>query len=270
MKKIIPSSLDGIKRLAKQVKRSEHITHTAALDVASQSSGYDNFYHARNALSNLKVSQYPVQIHAYWRDKETREKGSEILTLLLPCDWKEFISPSEFSFVRELWHYSVMGSADLSRKTSLGSKKAARESLCTVARTLQFIEATRLRPSRGLVRAYPYADKKHHVPGQDHISIWYDEQKRYLIASEPYHDRYAECDVERDNWLQTHQYSEVKLAWAGMYNPYGGTHLYLISSNEKGIPLDSLVSSVNKLPRPISVDDWEQPSKIYRFASMNF
>lgn len=270
MNKIEPSTLGGIKRLAKQIKRLEGITHTAALDVASQSAGYQNFNHARNTLSNLKVSQYPVQIHAYWRDKETCEKGSETLTLLLPCDWREFLSPSEFSLIRELWHYSVMGNADLSRKTFLNSKNAARESLCAVARTLQFIEATRLRPSRGLVRAYPNSDKKHRVPGQDHISIWYDKQKRYLIASEPYHDRYAECGVERDNWLRTHQYTEVKLEWTGMYNPYGGTHLYLISGNEKGIPLDSLVPAVNKLPNPISVDDWEQPSKIYRFASMSF
>lgn len=42
-----PSSLEGIKRLAKQIKLDEQIAHTAALDEAAKQAGYQNFNHAR-------------------------------------------------------------------------------------------------------------------------------------------------------------------------------------------------------------------------------
>lgn len=48
---IRPSTVDGIKQLAKKIKRELSTTHTEALDVASRQAGYENFVHARRQLS---------------------------------------------------------------------------------------------------------------------------------------------------------------------------------------------------------------------------
>lgn len=45
-----PSTIDGIKRMAKSLCRENNLSHVAALDVVAQQFGYDNFHHARRAL----------------------------------------------------------------------------------------------------------------------------------------------------------------------------------------------------------------------------
>lgn len=50
-----PSTLDGIKRLAKKIKKDRAIKHIEALDVASRLSGYQNFRNAQHALADGKA-----------------------------------------------------------------------------------------------------------------------------------------------------------------------------------------------------------------------
>ena len=50
-----PSSIDGIKRLAKVLTRERSLQHARALDEASQAAGYANFAHARRALSDNRA-----------------------------------------------------------------------------------------------------------------------------------------------------------------------------------------------------------------------
>jgi hypothetical protein len=45
-----PSTMEGIKRLAKSIKREKNITHTKALDLAAQAAGFENFQHAHKTL----------------------------------------------------------------------------------------------------------------------------------------------------------------------------------------------------------------------------
>jgi len=47
-----PSSLDGIKRFAKQLSRQRGIKHYLALDEAAKLAGYQNFKHAQRSFSN--------------------------------------------------------------------------------------------------------------------------------------------------------------------------------------------------------------------------
>lgn len=47
-----PSSLDGIKRFAKQIARDRGVKHHQALDEAAMLAGYENFAHAQRALAN--------------------------------------------------------------------------------------------------------------------------------------------------------------------------------------------------------------------------
>lgn len=46
-----PASIAGIKRLAKKIASEKSVTHTAALEEAAKLAGYQNFIHAKRALS---------------------------------------------------------------------------------------------------------------------------------------------------------------------------------------------------------------------------
>jgi hypothetical protein len=51
-----PTTLPGIKRAAKAIKRERGISHVEALDVAAQAAGYQNFRHARNSLASNRAT----------------------------------------------------------------------------------------------------------------------------------------------------------------------------------------------------------------------
>lgn len=48
---IKPSTLNGVKQLAKKISKAEGIPHTKALDVAARQAGYENYRHARKELN---------------------------------------------------------------------------------------------------------------------------------------------------------------------------------------------------------------------------
>lgn len=50
LSKIKPSGLEGIKRLAKRIKKDRNIKHSKALDVASVQAGFKDFRHARMVM----------------------------------------------------------------------------------------------------------------------------------------------------------------------------------------------------------------------------
>lgn len=47
---IKPTTIDGIKQLAKKIKKARNIQHAKALDVAAHQAGFANFRHAQNQL----------------------------------------------------------------------------------------------------------------------------------------------------------------------------------------------------------------------------
>ena len=76
---IRPSTLDGIKRLAKVIKARQSIQHILALDAAAKHAGFQNFRHARNQLTKNPTPRrsHRVFVTAYWRDMESGTRGRE-------------------------------------------------------------------------------------------------------------------------------------------------------------------------------------------------
>lgn len=56
MTDITPTTIIGIKRLAKTLSRRDAVSHTVALDLAAQAAGFSNFKHASKALERSKLS----------------------------------------------------------------------------------------------------------------------------------------------------------------------------------------------------------------------
>ena len=95
-----PSSIEGIKRLAKSIKRERGITHTLSLDEAARQGAFQNFRHAQNVLSARGSTPrarhgQTVYITSYWRDRDGRSRGRETLKLVLSRPWAELVSRAE-------------------------------------------------------------------------------------------------------------------------------------------------------------------------------
>lgn len=253
---IHPSTIDGIKRLAKEVKTERGIKHTAALDEISRAVGYSNFKHARNCIQQSHPS-FTIFITAYWLDKKTQLRGHETLQIQISEPISALIKPAHLFLNRGLSRFRLEAPDHLANKHLASSKIDAQGYAKTAALTMQFIDATKLVPCVSYTRALPKAANGKTIPAMDHSSIWYDRKtKRYLTADEPYEPAALSQSSERTAWAHKNQFSIAKPNWPGMYNPTGNSRLYLFSHKEKGIPLGPLVSNLNQLHANPIRDTW--------------
>jgi hypothetical protein len=263
---IRPSSLDGIKRLAKSIKNEQSIQHIRALDLAAQSAGFQNFRHARNVLTGSRPN-LPQQrgsrlfLTAYWKDKSSGADGRETLTVWLDSLWSDLVSPQQLKNERALARFRPEGPDHLVKRDLGASQARARAAICAAARALQFMDATKLRPTTGHSRAFPNGNPTNALPGRDHYSVWYDrDSKRYVLADEPYEGAALSRAAERAAWAALHGFTIAQPSWRGMYNPGGGSRLYLVSDSERGVPLEPLVGALDRLPEPIAEESWNGES----------
>lgn len=269
-KSIRPSTISGIKRLAKHIKVAKGISHSEALNQAATAAGHQNFRHAQRILTNVsqpalapRAATYPMFITAYWRDPRDKTSGRETLRIELSAPWEELLKSSELDAARGLAGFAGRGPDHLEKRHTIDRQERARESVCHAARTLQFVAATKLRPSRGYSRAYPKGDPySSPLPGQDHVCVWFDQEKRYLIADEPYGSAYDRTSDARKDWCKKYEYVEKQVEWTGMHYPrdVDGTRLYLVANQDKGPPLEPLVKALNQLPAPPVADNWQGES----------
>jgi hypothetical protein len=263
---IRPSSVDGIKRLAKSLKTERGIQHVRALDDAARAAGFQNFRHASNVLRNGSAPTrtrlgHRVYVTVYWKDRKAGTDGRETLSLWLSVPWGQLVTPAQLQHHRALMNFRGEGTDHLARVNLSDSQSQARRQACATARTLQFIDATKLRPSKSHSRAFPGGRSTNAVPGRDHHSIWYDRDcKRYLFVDEPYELAAQSKASERAAWSAHHGFPIAKPDWPGMYNPDGGSRLYLIADAQKGVPLGPLIVALNALPAPIVERTWDGES----------
>lgn len=263
---IRPSTMEGIKRLAKSLRGELSIKHLQALDAAAQVAGFQNFRHARNQLRAVpKIERFHpghrVFLTSCWKDRNGGGNGRETLSIWLSAHWGKLITPRQLKNLRSLENFRVEGPDHLACEHQQSSQSAARRAVCAAARALNFMDATKLRPSRSNSRAVPGGRQSNAVPGCDHYSVWYDRHtKRYLFADEPYEKAVEGKRHEREIWAKKHGYVIVKPQWAGMYAPDGGSRLYLISHETKGIALEPVAAALDKLPAPIVEASWDGES----------
>lgn len=263
---IRPSTMDGIKRLANSIKVERGIKHIPALEVAAQLAGYQNLKHAQNVLKNGggRPNARPghrLYLTMYWRDKESNTRGRETLSIWLGTLWSDLVTLTQLGHHRALSDFRPEGPDHLAVRHLTHSQSQARREICAAARTLQFMDATKLRPSKSHSRAFPAGRSSNAVPGRDHYSVWYDrETKRYLFADEPYELAVEGKTAERAAWSERHGFAIAKPSWPGMYSPDGGSRLYLIADAAKGVPLAPIVAALDRLPVPIVEAAWDGES----------
>ncbi|WP_244486029.1 MULTISPECIES: DUF5623 domain-containing protein [Bradyrhizobium] len=259
---IRPSSIEGIKQLANRLKKANGLKHSVALDMASKAAGCENFTHARRSLgTNAKPRQAACEIYISvpWRDRATKATGREILKMMVSKPLDALVSPAQYKIARGLIAMRREGPDHIADTYTASSKLAAQEAACAAARTLQFIDATNLKPSKAK-RSLPRGDFQNRMPGSDHDSAWFDPAtKIYIRANEPYSQ--GDVTAEQLKWATQHGWTVAAAPWKGMYNPDGGSWLFLAADTSKGYSLDPIILKLAAAPAPIVVADWSGESR---------
>lgn len=275
---IVPTTLVGVKRLARQIARSGDAPHAEALDRAAVAAGFHNFAHARHALAphavGLTASSSPTfaepvdhaVISMNWRDADR----FGIVAVKAPLSVR--LPGYTLKTVR-----GVPGFLDASPDgeafhfNSSLQRRSAVEDITRLARTLAFSLGTGLIRSKGFASAMPNRSSwQTDLPeAHDHVSIWWDAiDRRHFATDEPYtmgdesgsHAFAAAAWRDRTGWF----YEEPE--WPGMWYPEGGTRLFVAGNPAKGSP-DRVMQCISMLPRPVTsldcYDEWvrERPAK---------
>ena len=264
---VIPSTIEGIKRLANAIKRDQHITHAKALDIAAHRAGFSNFRNAQNRLGTEPsrrtphdAGTYPIWITAYWRDKNN-QAGRETLRVSCRLPWGSALKPGELTAARGLCEFRADAADHLESRKDLADRAAARRAVCEAARTLQFMEVTGLRPLRGQV--YRLTRGVDGMPRRDHASAWRDpDTQSVVVVDEPYSATIEGLLAERAPWAQGVGAAVGATSWAGMYYP-GAATMFLTSLDGRAELLLRLATQLDVAADPVDAETWTGESAPY-------
>lgn len=243
------STLDGIKRKAKAIGREAQLSHLAALNASARHSGFESFQHARKAIERGRrpPHQHSIFLSAYWRDSSVspRTSGVETLEIKLSRPLLSFLSKHQCDYARNLKGFFVEYLDHLEMRSNADSQARAKELLIKAALTLQFVEATGLRPATTKVQRKTIR-KAEELPSSDHISRWFcPDTGSWVMLDEPYgHVTEPASHERREVWIAAQGLSWAKPHWDGLYYP-GHVVPFMISGDE-GL-LNRIVTTVEHL-----------------------
>lgn len=259
---ICPSSIEGIKQLAKRLKRADGLQHAAALDKASKAAGFENYKHALQGLNRMALPQrsaHALYISVPWRDRMKNATGREVLKIQTNKPLDALISPAQYKAARALSAMRREGPDHIADTCTASSQQAAREQACAAARTIQFIEITGWIPSNAK-RSFPRGQFQNRMPWSDHDTAWFDPvAKVHIRANEPYSR--GGPTVEQQQWATYHGWVLAASPWKGMYRPDGGSSLFLAADASRGYSLEPILSKLAAAAPPIVVADWHGESR---------
>lgn len=257
--RIQPQSVDGLKRLAKRIKKDAGIPHATALDVAAQQAGFQNFVHFRNQVENgNNVDEVEVLLTSRWRNPRSRgDFGTLEARILLSRPIPNIVTGYGIEICPRLGSYKLRDGLTLADQRLNPDKTIALRYLGQAARTLQFIDATGLKPARARRSEnilYPSSHRREELPKADHASFWREPRTdRILCMNEPYWSP-DQPITEQQAWANRNGFGIQRLDWGSLYWLNGGTICDLIAHRETGADIDSVVNELRKAPCPFDED----------------
>lgn len=226
-----PSTIDGIKRLAKAIKRESGITYLAALEEAAGKAGFQNFLHATRAIAKSSDQNYTAYVTVYWNDRgpEAPSSGRYTTEVQLTRPLSELLADGLKVGGAYLRNFRLEAPDHIEMRTDAGSPISAMQYLDQARFTLLFMNSTGLvRVSRK--RNIEAMNGLGRVPKADHMTEWEDPQSGdWLLLDEPY---LSPVPGFRKEWLQEHGLYQVAPRWPGLYYP-GLADPYLISPSKE-------------------------------------
>lgn len=256
-----PTTLDGVKRLAAQLRKHQGIKHSNALDIAAKAADCTNFRNAKNVLpARGSTAERPyVLLTIYWWDKAERyEVGRETLRIELARPILETCSKTLLKEVRGFSNLRMVADDHFVCDDVMHKQDYARGRLSTAERSLRFMEQTGLLPSRDYLKGYPEKSHENRLPNMDHSTDWVDPATgQVIVIDEPYSG--VPDENMRTAWAAHHNWRIAKTSWPGMYYPYS-CDLYVTTDGATGYDFDALVAKINGMPAPLLAEEWSGES----------
>lgn len=253
---IRPSTLEGVKRLATQIKKERGIKHADALDLAARAASCENFRHALHVLPSNDGTQarHMVLLTVYWYDKAKYQSGRETLLVNLSKPILDICSKSDLKVVRGFDTMRMVAADHFVSDMLAGSQSYARDVACKAERSVRFMEHTGLRPFRSRRAAYPGGLPDSKLPNTDHASDWVDPVSgQFILVDEPYGN--VPNDDKRQTWAHKHGWLLRKSVWPSMYFPHD-CDLYVATDGSRGFDFDALMAKIDAIPKPITQETW--------------
>jgi hypothetical protein len=253
---IHPTTLAGVKRFAKELKKSKGIKHSDALELASKSANCESFRHAQRTLPMTRpaLSKPYILLTIYWSDKELRHRcGRETLRIDLSMPILDLCEKSALRYVRGFGNLRMVAGDHFVCDDIAPNQEYARSRVCAAERSLRFMEHTGLRPYRNRT-AYPKILNRDKLPNMDHSTDWIDQASgQFVLVDEPYGG--APDVEERAAWSDRTGWRIEKTGWPGMYSPYD-CDLYVGVDQRSGYDLDTLIGKIDAMPVPMVSGNW--------------
>lgn len=260
-----PSSVDGIKRLAKTLKRERSIPHHQALEEAARIAGFENMRHAQRQLDGgARSVLYSGFLTAYWREKG--RGGRETLRIELAKPLSRIVRRTQLNAVRQFAGFRLDADDHLERELDVEGQDAAQHYLHDASDALRFMDATGLVPvtTQAMHRKLRLLRD---MPGHDHPSEWLDPASgSWLYMDEPYNHHGTELLDRRRSWLRNSNLSVVAPEWKGLYAP-GRSAPYFVSADSA--LLAHLSRQVASLSGEASPQPWAGESDRYGTAFLS-
>jgi hypothetical protein len=252
-----PTTIDGVKSLARQLRKAAGVKYSVALNQAAEAAGCSNYRNAQHALParRSELESPYILLTTYWCDKDQGwQVGRETLRIELSKPVLEICSKSALRMVRGFGDLRMVAVDHFVCDTIAETQISARDGLCKAERSLRFMEQTGLIASTNYRKAYPDRTFDSRLPQTDHPTDWLDpESGQFIIIDEPYSG--APDDAEREAWANRNGWRVIKTSWPGMYNPYH-CDLYVVTDGRSGYDVDSLVAIIDAMPPPLIVKNW--------------
>lgn len=132
-----PTTLDGVKSLAAQLRKEQGIKHSNALDLAAKAANCTNFRNAQNTLParGAAIARPYVLLTIYWCDKDQRYRiGRETLKIELSEPILDICGKSALKNVRGFGDLRMVAEDHFVCDTLAKTQTYARERLCTAER----------------------------------------------------------------------------------------------------------------------------------------
>jgi hypothetical protein len=251
-----PSTLEGVKRLAAQLRKERGIKHANALDVAARAANCANYSHAQRTLPALRLrsEQHFVLLTVYWDDRDTHGIGRETLRIELPKPILDICSKADLKQVRGFGWMRMVAPDHFVSDSLAQSKSFARDMIGKAERSLRFMEHTGLRPSRDSKAAYPDRTQDTKLPKADHSTCWYDPATgQFILVDEPYSN--VPDDPERVAWAKRHGWDLRMSTWPGIYFPHR-CGFYVATDGRQGFDFSALMAKVDAIPAAAVEAEW--------------
>lgn len=251
-----PSTLNGIKRLAAQIRRERGIRHSVALDLAANAASYSNFRNAQRALREnpARFSGNYVLLTRYWYDVKLKRCGRETLQIDLPKPINEICSKTRLKNARGFGDMRLVAADHLVSDVMAQSQDFARAQICKAARSLNFMALTGMQPAGSSRQVYRSSIATLKLPGRDHATIWHNSPTGNLVLiDEPYPGGLD--NIQRPKWAEENGWRLVKTSWPGLYRPHV-CDMCIVMENRFSDELDELRAKIEAMPTPLLEDEW--------------